>query len=285
MNISEENKQYCVWCGAIGDKRSTFCTKCGKKMDPDENLLIDYLLSRSKSKFKSKAINTVYDAIKAYLLSHLYGVVLIISIISVATTGFFSGNPGVELISETPEYVTEYIEGSKEVPSSTPLVTPVPTPAEKEESSSEDDMYNAIDGFLYAVISGDEDTVQSYYLPATNGYYTTHQMTKDHMESIAGQEINSDTLHFHSPYRTSYANNYLIIDENGNSTRGLPPQDITNQLTNDGFLTHEMVLTVIYLDESESNYGWARYIVTMVYADGKWYTAGEVFYNLTFARL
>lgn len=73
MNISEENKQYCVWCGAIGDKRSTFCTKCGKKMDPDENLLIDYLLSRSKSKFKSKAINTVYDAIKAYLLSHLYG--------------------------------------------------------------------------------------------------------------------------------------------------------------------------------------------------------------------
>ncbi|MBR4035989.1 MAG: zinc ribbon domain-containing protein [Oscillospiraceae bacterium] len=283
MNIDNEYKQYCVWCGAAGDKRSTFCTKCGKKMDPDENLLIDYLVSRSKSKFKSKAINTVYDAIKTYLLSHLYGVVIIISVVAVIAADYITEFPGVELVSETPDYVNEFINKSNNT--DTPVLPSASPVAEDEAAPTEEDMDKAIDVLINAVVSGDTETVQSLYLPDSYGYSAEHQMTKSHLESIAGQAVNLDTLHYRSPYRVFYANDYLIRDENGNSTYGLEPQDITKQLIDDGYTTNEMVMTIIYLDESENEYGWARYIVTMVYADGKWYTAGEEFYNLTFARL
>lgn len=283
MNTNENNKQYCVWCGALGDKRSTLCTRCGKKMDPDENLLIDYLVSRTKSKFKSKAVNTVYDALKGYLLSHLYGVVLVISVIAVYATDYITGMPGVQLVSQPPEYISEYINNDR--PSEIPVTPTAPPVIENRETLSEDDMYAAIENMIYAVVSGDTATLESLYLPDSYGYTSTHQMTKSHMESVAGQTINADTLHFHSPYRISYANEYLVRDDAGNIIHGLEPKAITKQLTDDGFITNEMVFTVIYYDESEEEYGWARYITTMVFADGKWYTAGEEFYNLTFARL
>lgn len=86
-----ETRKYCIWCGEYAENGKEKCTKCGKKINPKENLFLDFLKDHTKDKFKGEIEDRVYETIKNYLLSHLYGVVVGLSIVVVGTIAIFGG--------------------------------------------------------------------------------------------------------------------------------------------------------------------------------------------------
>ena len=74
-----ENAIYCVWCGSENPADGQKCHKCGKKLDGKENLLRDFLVEHTKDKLKGDIDGTIYDALKNYLLSHLYSVIIAVA--------------------------------------------------------------------------------------------------------------------------------------------------------------------------------------------------------------
>lgn len=90
--------QYCIWCGSRIKKDSAFCTKCGKKQTDKENRLADWLIKHTKDKLKGDANSTLFDLIKNFLLSHLYGTVMSIAIVAAGAVTVYAGQP----------YITRY---------------------------------------------------------------------------------------------------------------------------------------------------------------------------------
>ena len=84
---------YCVWCGCKHVKKAEKCMACGKKLDPKERLLVDFLVEHTKDKFKGDLEDSLYEAIKNYLLSHLYSVVVGIALVGAVTAAVAAPKP------------------------------------------------------------------------------------------------------------------------------------------------------------------------------------------------
>ena len=84
---------YCVWCGCKHVKKAEKCMVCGKKLDPKERLLVDFLVEHTKDKFKGDLEDSLYEAIKNYLLSHLYSVVVGIALVGAVTAAVAAPKP------------------------------------------------------------------------------------------------------------------------------------------------------------------------------------------------
>lgn len=81
-----EQVRYCVWCGQDNPADQLLCSKCHRHLDAKENLLLDFLLEHTKDKFKGDVQDGLFSAIKNYLLSHLYSVIITISLVITAVT-------------------------------------------------------------------------------------------------------------------------------------------------------------------------------------------------------
>ena len=77
----ENKKQYCVHCGAENKLEDKKCCKCKKTIKPKSNLL-EYI----KGTAKDKVEDNIISAIKDYIKAHLYGTVLVCSIIVTVTS-------------------------------------------------------------------------------------------------------------------------------------------------------------------------------------------------------
>ena len=92
-----DEKVYCVWCGCKHVKKTEKCMACGKKLDPKDRLLVDFLVEHTKDKFKGDLEDSLYEAIKNYLLSHLYGVVVTIAIVGAVTAAAAAPKPDAHI--------------------------------------------------------------------------------------------------------------------------------------------------------------------------------------------
>ena len=79
------------------EENSTVCHSCGKKQPEKENQLVDWLVSHTKGKIQDDAESSIYEAIKNFLLSHIYGTV--VSLTLVAAVGV--------TVYANPSYVTK----------------------------------------------------------------------------------------------------------------------------------------------------------------------------------
>lgn len=70
-------KIYCIYCGEKNNKKDVKCKKCKKKLDPKENLVLDYI----KDHFKSDVEGNIITLIKNFITSHLYGSILTATLI------------------------------------------------------------------------------------------------------------------------------------------------------------------------------------------------------------
>ncbi|MBR4035986.1 MAG: zinc ribbon domain-containing protein [Oscillospiraceae bacterium] len=113
-NIAQNSKQFCIWCGNEIKPGSKFCPKCGKKQIEEENQLIDWLIAHTKDKLKGDAESSLFDAIKNFILSHLYGTIMSIAIIAAAGITVYASEPYIEKYrdADKPEYITAALEGN-----------------------------------------------------------------------------------------------------------------------------------------------------------------------------
>lgn len=88
-----DNKIYCVWCGAEVSKADKECASCSKKLPPKDKLFLGFLIDHTKESIKGNIEDKVFETLKNFLLSHLFGAVVALSIIVVAAVGVFAPKP------------------------------------------------------------------------------------------------------------------------------------------------------------------------------------------------
>lgn len=103
-----ENTIYCVWCGSENPSDGQKCQKCGKKLDVKETLLKDFLVEHTKDKLKGDLDGTIYDALKNYLLSHLYSVIIAVAFAATAVAAVVTAaTPGpadhIQKVQQAPQ--------------------------------------------------------------------------------------------------------------------------------------------------------------------------------------
>lgn len=99
----ENNKQYCILCGAENKLTDKFCHKCGESLDQKDEELKDYAVDKVKEKVKEtveeKATDTFLDMLKKFLNSKAYGILLSLSIVA-GVGGILVGGDGIKEFSK-----------------------------------------------------------------------------------------------------------------------------------------------------------------------------------------
>lgn len=77
-----EEIYYCTHCGAANKKSAVECTECEKKIISKYRPFYDFLKKHSKEESTETAVNTIFGIIYRFLASHIYGIVLTVSIVA-----------------------------------------------------------------------------------------------------------------------------------------------------------------------------------------------------------
>ena len=99
-----ENTIYCVWCGSENPVDGQTCQKCGKKLKAKNDLLVEFLVEHTKDKLKGDVEDGLFEALKNYLLSHLYSVIIALVFAVTAVAAMVIPTPGdhVQQVSRAP---------------------------------------------------------------------------------------------------------------------------------------------------------------------------------------
>ena len=97
------NKCYCIYCGTENNKDDLKCRACEKVLEPVDEILTTFIKDEVKDKLKDKVIDTTKDFIISFIKSHIYGIVMSISIIGVVLTNVVSSPiPKENIVTERP---------------------------------------------------------------------------------------------------------------------------------------------------------------------------------------
>ena len=134
-----EQVTYCVWCGCENDAGQELCAQCAKPLNPKESLLIDFLVVHTKDKIKGDMEDNLYEALKNFLLSHLYSVIITIALVVTAAAAVLSPDPTahIEKVDVFPLHYQEPLATT--VPETTVPETTVPATTSGEYVITEAD--------------------------------------------------------------------------------------------------------------------------------------------------
>lgn len=88
--MTNKNKIYCVYCGAENNCKDVFCKECDKKLNQNNHLFRDYLYNHIKDDLKGDIEDNIFSLIKKFIMSHLYGTSLVISVLFTTSVLLFS---------------------------------------------------------------------------------------------------------------------------------------------------------------------------------------------------
>lgn len=96
-----EEKQYCTSCGAINKKSAVFCAECEEKIVVRHRPFIDFLKKHIKDSAEGATTERVYTLIRKFILEHLYGTVLTVSVVATATVAVATATPHIKEVTTT----------------------------------------------------------------------------------------------------------------------------------------------------------------------------------------
>lgn len=168
MGIESGGTRYCIFCGEKNDAHEQTCSACGAPLYPTESMLADYLRNEAKDQLKDKAAETVFDKIKAFLLSHLYGIALTVSVIFTAASamqafGASSIPRGAVMLTQPPaaDALGRLMQADDSTAESEPTVEPEDT-AQPNEPQTPD--AQAIHGAYQELLPTAEGDFPGYYV-------------------------------------------------------------------------------------------------------------------------
>ena len=266
-----ENAIYCVWCGSENPSDGQKCCKCGKKLDGKENLLRDFLVEHTKDKLKGDIDGTIYDALKNYLLSHLYSVIIAVAFAVTAVAAVVT--------AATPDPADHIVRVEQAPIVQQPTQPTQPTTEALQyvlTQEDKDEIYTCLRAFtdcmeVVRYIGGYDEFLQyviSEELEVSVGYDSYTDMYPD--------VIMDDIYHYNSiQYST------LVIDEETWSTE--PLTENGKELLDMGY-----TIATVYVDWSfygkrigMSNaptelLGDPRYLMTFTIENGKWLLVEQI---------
>lgn len=81
---------FCTSCGKQNHSRYKKCKHCKKDLHQKNHLLRDYMVDNIKDDLKGKVTDKLYSIIKNYLLSHIYGSILVATVVITSASVIFN---------------------------------------------------------------------------------------------------------------------------------------------------------------------------------------------------
>ncbi len=241
-------KKYCIWCGSEIKTDSKFCAKCGKKQVEEENQLVDWLISKTKDKLKGDAESSLIEAIKNFLLSHLYGTVMTISIIAASAVTIYAGEPYISKINaDEISYHTAVEENSEYIP-----------PVNREyDMDANSEIHTLCSRYLTYVnnenqrdaITGEVLTTEILKVPQNSGFRGVYEVGKDNRFSLTSNSYK----------RTEF-------------DPALHTLDISKKMTSQGYNVGESVVEE-WSTEQNGIQCYRKILFSFVEIDGRWLIA------------
>ena len=263
-----ENTNYCVWCGSENPSDGQMCQKCGKKLKVKDNLLVEFLVAHTKDKLKGDIDDGLYDALKNYLLSHLYSVIIAVAFVVTAVAA---------VVTAVTPSTTDHIE----------KVTQAPVAQQATQQTTEP--------VAYALTQEDKDEIHTCLRAFTNCMEHTRYvgddseyldyLISDALEASIGYDSYVDMYPDHvmgDVYVFSYAEyGELTVDEATWSTEPLTQNG--KELVDLGY-----TIATVYADYSfygkrsgmsdapTELLGNPRYLMTFTIENGKWLLVEQI---------
>lgn len=184
MEAKKRSIRYCVFCGSENEAEQKTCAACGKELYPQENLLEEYLRKEAEDQIKGKVVGTVFDKLKNFLLSHLYGIALTVSVVFTAASAMValgsSSIPRDAVPLEQPPAADAlgYLVAETEEEPSLPEPSPTEEPSAGTEAADPQAIYAAYLGLLpnargafpgYYIYDIDKDGIPELLLTTDDG--------------------------------------------------------------------------------------------------------------------
>ncbi len=259
-----EGKRYCIFCGSLLETDAGICPSCKKKIPEKDSPFREYLLRNTKEKLKEKVEDTVFSALKNWILSHLYGVVVSLLIVGIIAVNLFSPS--------LPLYIEDMSSPRRPGEQQSYAAEESGTEAQEQHGSSQNRedrqaVINTVHSFEHAVFyellmseTGDpggleepEKPSADYFLPLSYGV-------------AIGNEFY---------YAFGYKATYTDIDYEG-ITWNHPATDTGQKLLADGYDVAEVHAVNVYKDDRSDESPAVRsdpFMFVLVKADGNWYIA------------
>ena len=97
-----EEMHYCTHCGAANKKSAVECIECEKKIISKYRPFYDFLKNHTKEEGKDTAVNTILGILYRFLASHIYGIVLTVSIVAAGVATVYGSASHIKEVAKAP---------------------------------------------------------------------------------------------------------------------------------------------------------------------------------------
>lgn len=252
-DILQSEIQYCNHCGAANKKSSVQCSECEKKIHTSYRPFYDFLKKHTKESLADTVKDTVFSYIKNFLLSHIYGTVLTVTIVATAVSAASATTPYIEKVSEPKTAVA------------------VNTPNQEEEALPPaepldgDDLYAFYhlacnyDGFVDARRTSDAYWADGVYYGSAGEMYAENNIPGFSFGGVHEMISNPITMHMldvdpnYADYEYSHVFSDRYTDESSAVTGNDCTSEIAKTLLKEGYRVAECNYV---LSEAEGEYSY-----------------------------
>lgn len=110
--MKRKDTLYCIYCKEENSKKNIWCSKCKKLIWFQRHPLIDYIFNNTKDNIIDETSGNIFDFIKDFLISHLYGISLAATLLF-TTAAIVLNNIGDKENNPNINYVSERLELKK----------------------------------------------------------------------------------------------------------------------------------------------------------------------------
>ena len=110
----KEGTIYCVFCGTENESVNKACKKCKKDLHPKNETFKDFLYRHIRDDLKDKVEDNIFSYLKNFIISHLYGVTMTVSIVFAIATIIASPKSSYKVVSSFNE-INKASSNSKEI--------------------------------------------------------------------------------------------------------------------------------------------------------------------------
>lgn len=290
--IANEEFQYCTHCGAANVMSAVECSECEKKIKTKYRPFYDFLKKHTKDELTEKTTDTVLSYLYRFLLSHIYGVALSVTVVAATVSTTYAVAPHIEKVTET-KVATVQTHAEPQTEEEAPIVE------EKKEypplSSDDLDVFDDLTSTADAFADMKRQSESYWYAPtqissvsqlyaenniADYGFSGEHQLNSNpidiHMLDVYDEYIDN--------YSSFWSDRY--IDFSSAVTGEDCTTDMAKQLMDAGYTVAECnyVLAEGYEDGSEYNFDTHTggtvgsklvYRFVFVKDDDEWYIAED----------
>lgn len=120
---------HCPRCNTVNKKSAVFCESCEKRIHANYKPFKMFLNKHTKDELSEKATDKIFETIKAFLLSHIYGVAITVAVVTSAVSAVAVYPSYVENLSQEEAIQQGLIEAPIDAPSpDSPVQPPEPEP-------------------------------------------------------------------------------------------------------------------------------------------------------------